>query len=271
MSVAHLLTALLVLGVSFSLVMTLAWAVEELTGNSGWIDTVWTFGLGLVGAASAVLPIGGADNSFRRWLVAVMIVIWALRLGLHIGVRTKRRGDDPRYSALREQYGSNARFRMWYLVQAQAVVSIPMLFAVWLAAHNPRAEVRLQDIIAICFFVAGIAGEALADYQLRQFSLRHPKSVCDAGLWRWSRHPNYFFEWLGWIAYPLLAIDLSGQYPWGWIAAVAPVCMYWLLMHVSGVPPLEAHMASTRGPAFRAYQARTNVFFPGPSKQPGGA
>ncbi len=269
MSAMQLLMALFVLALSFSLVMTLAWAIEEITGNSGWIDTIWTFGLGLVGAVSAVIPIGSADNPLRRGFVAVLIVIWALRLGLHIGVRTKRRGDDPRYAALRSQYGARARFRMWYLVQAQAVVSIPMLLAVWLAAHNPNAAVRPQDIIAICFFIAAIFGEALADYQLRQFSMRNPKGVCDVGLWRWSRHPNYFFEWLGWITYPLLAIDLSGQYPWGWIAAAAPVCMYWLLMHVSGVPPLEAHMAHTRGAAFQAYQGRTNAFFPGPPKRLG--
>jgi steroid 5-alpha reductase family enzyme len=268
MNAAQFLIGLFLLAVSFSLVMTLAWVIEEITGNSGWIDTIWTFGIGLVGAVSALVPINGEHNSGRRALTAILIVIWALRLGLHIGARTIRRGDDPRYAALRSQYGTQARSRMWYLTQAQAVVSIPMLLAVWLAANNPRAEARPQDFIAICFFIVAVLGEALADHQLQQFSTREPKGVCDVGLWRWSRHPNYFFEWLGWITYPLLATDLSGQYPWGWISVLGPVCMYWLLAYVSGVPPLEAHMLSTR-PGFQAYQSRTNRFFPGPRKRAG--
>jgi steroid 5-alpha reductase family enzyme len=90
--------------------------------------------------------------------------------------------------------------------------------------------------------------------------------VCDAGLWRWSRHPNYFFEWFGWLAYPLIAVDFGGDYPWGWLALAGPACMYWLLVHVSGIPPLEAHMVRTRGDAFRAYRARTNAFFPSPPR-----
>ena len=90
--------------------------------------------------------------------------------------------------------------------------------------------------------------------------------ICDVGLWGWSRHPNYFFEWFGWLAYPLLAIDSGGGYPWGWAALAGPACMYWLLVHVSGIPPLEAHMLEYRRDEFRAYQARTNAFFPAPPR-----
>ena len=88
--------------------------------------------------------------------------------------------------------------------------------------------------------------------------------MCDAGLWRWSRHPNYFFEWLAWVAYPLIAVDLAGYNPFGWFAALASLCMYWVLVHVSGVPPLEEHMLRTRGDAYRAYQRRTRPFLPLP-------
>ena len=78
----------------------------------------------------------------------------------------------------------------------------------------------------------------------------------------WSRHPNYFFEWFGWLAYPLLAIDLTGSIRGASLASLAPACMYWLLVYVSGIPPLEEHMLRTRGDKFRAYQQRTNAFFP---------
>jgi uncharacterized protein DUF1295 len=82
--------------------------------------------------------------------------------------------------------------------------------------------------------------------------------------WRWSRHPNYFFEWLCWLAYPLIAIDLAGYSPYGWLALLAPACMYWALVYVSGIPPLEEHMLRSRGETFRAYQRRTRAFFPLP-------
>jgi steroid 5-alpha reductase family enzyme len=267
MTAAEFASGLLAIAVALSLVMSFAWVVEQRTGNSGWIDTIWTFGLGAVGIACALLPISAdsAANSRRRWLVAVAVALWALRLGLHISLRTAGIVDDPRYAALRKSYGSQASWQMWLLVQKQALVSIPLALAVFLAAHNPASAMRLQDYLAIVVFTVAIAGEALADQQLRQF--RRASSVsggmCEVGLWRWSRHPNYFFEWLGWFGYPLFAITPFDTYPWGWLAFLAPACMYWLLVHVSGIPPLEHHMLQTRGQAFRAYQARTNAFFPG--------
>ena len=104
----------------------------------------------------------------------------------------------------------------------------------------------------------------MADRQLAAFKARpdsHGK-VCDAGLWAWSRHPNYFFEWLVWCACPCFAV--SAAWPWGWAALLAPAMMYWLLVHVSGIPPLEAAMLRSRGPAYRAYQQRVAAFFPRP-------
>ncbi|RAI25084.1 DUF1295 domain-containing protein, partial [Rhodoplanes serenus] len=82
--------------------------------------------------------------------------------------------------------------------------------------------------------------------------------ICDDGFWGWSRHPNYFFEWLTWVGVAVIALDLSGAYWIGWLALAGPACMYWLLVHVSGIPPLEEHMEARHGAAFRAYQARTS-------------
>jgi steroid 5-alpha reductase family enzyme len=143
--------------------------------------------------------------------------------------------------------------------------------SVFLAAHTPVQGLRFQDLLAIFVAVTAIVGEGIADRQLRHFKsvASNTNGVCDRGLWAWSRHPNYFFEWLGWLAYPLFAIDLSGGYPLGWLALAGPVCMYWLLRHVSGIPPLEQHLMQSRGPAYRSYQARTSAFFPLPFKFPG--
>jgi steroid 5-alpha reductase family enzyme len=137
-----------------------------------------------------------------------------------------------------------------------------------LAAWNP-APFGAGDWIAVAILVAAIAGEGVADRQLRAFRAlpENRGRICDAGLWAWSRHPNYFFQWLGWLAYPLLAIDFGGSHPFGWAAIAAPLCMYWLLVHVSGIPPLEAHMVEKHGARYRSYQARTSPFFPRPSRQ----
>lgn len=255
------------IGVSLCSVMAGAWMVQQRTGNSGWVDTIWTFGLGAVGGVGAVAPLAPADWPSARQVVTLgLVVIWSLRLGAHIARRSAGISDDPRYADLIRRWGGEARRQMFWLLQKQALATVPLATAVFLAGHNPAPGLRWQDGFAIGVMLIAIGGEALADRQLRQFrsDTRHKGEVCDIGLWRWSRHPNYFFEWLGWLAYPLLAIDPLGGYGWGYLALLAPVCMYWLLVHVSGIPPLESHMLATRGGAFRAYQARTSAFFPMP-------
>jgi steroid 5-alpha reductase family enzyme len=243
--------------------MAIAWLVWRASQNSGWVDTIWTFGLGLVGIIGAVTT---GTMGFHSGLVAAMAAIWSLRLGLHIARRTSGITDDPRYAKLVQDWGADASRQMFWLLQKQAIVSIPLALSMWLAANGSAP--MAQSVIAILIFGVAIVGEAVADEQLRRF--RHDPAnkgkICDAGLWSLSRHPNYFFEWLGWLAYPVLASDFTGNDLWGCFALLAPLCMYWLLVYVSGIPPLEEHMLANRGEAFRRYQMTTNVFFPGPPK-----
>jgi steroid 5-alpha reductase family enzyme len=271
MTASIFIVGLVCLSAGLSAVMTIAWLIWRATRNSGWVDTTWTFGLGLAGFLVGLLPFAHTLN-LRSGLVASMAVIWSLRLGLHIAIRSRGISDDPRYAKLVHEWGLYASRRMFWLLQKQALVTIPLALAMWIAAANPFPLPTAQALAAILIFGVAVIGEAVADQQLRRFR-RQPSNkgrVCDTGLWRWSRHPNYFFEWLGWLSYPLLAIDLHGNYPWAVLAFAAPLCMYWLLVHVSGVPPLEEHMLAQRGDAFRRYQMRTSVFFPGPSKGPTG-
>lgn len=266
MTAGIVLLAVLVQASVLSAVMAMAWAVQQRTGNSGWVDTVWTFGLGALGVASALVPLG-SDVTARQLLVAALVGVWSLRLGVHIATRTAGIQDDPRYAALTRDWGSDARRQMFWLLQKQAVVTIPLAMSIFLAARNPQ-PLAAGDAVAAALLCLAIAGAALADRQLIacRKTAGARAGVCDVGLWAWSRHPNYFFEWLGWLAYPLMAIDLGGGYAWGWLALVGPVCMYWLLAHVSGVPPLEEHMLRKHGEAYRAYQARTSRFFPFPPR-----
>jgi steroid 5-alpha reductase family enzyme len=268
MSGSTFLIAVLLQSMALSAIMGGAWVVQQRTGNSGWVDTIWTFGLGLVSAVAAFVPFGSSEAGLRQFIVAGLVTIWSLRLGAHIANRSAGLSDDPRYAELTRGWGVDASLQMFWLLQKQALVSIPLAASVLLAAHNPAPELRLQDWLGVAVLLLAIAGEALADHQLRRFRADSANrgKVCDAGLWRWSRHPNYFFEWMGWISYPLIAVDFASEYPMGWLAFAGPICMYWLLNHVSGVPPLEEHMLRSRGDAYRRYQARTSVFFPVPPR-----
>jgi steroid 5-alpha reductase family enzyme len=245
------------------LVMAGAWGLQRATGNAGWVDMVWSFGLGLAGMLLALVPAGPTT---RQIVVALLIAGWSLRLGLHIAQRSRHGPEDARYAALRQQWGRKFQVRLFLFLQIQAAAAALLGLSMMLAAHNPAPFPRLLDFAGIAVLVAAIAGEGIADEQLRRFR-KDPGNrgkVCDAGLWGWSRHPNYFFEWLGWIAYPLLAIDPGGGWYWGWLALSGPAFMYWLLVHVSGIPLLEQQMLQSRGDAFRAYQARVSPFFPLP-------
>ena len=250
-------------------VMAGAWRVQQSSGNSGWVDVSWTFGVGGVAGLAALLPLGpDLWPQWRQVVVAALAAAWSLRLGLHIAARTRAAGDDPRYRQLIAQWQSEAPRRMFWFLQQQAAVGVVLVMSIALAAQNPNLALRIQDFVGILVLATAIGGEAVADAQLRRFGTDQSRrnAICDVGLWRWSRHPNYFFEWLAWVAYPVIAIDLSGRHPYGWLALFAPACMYWVLVHVSGIPPLEAHMLRTRGDAFRAYQRRTRPFVPFPRR-----
>ena len=255
------------MGTALSAIMAVAWQVQRSTGHTGWIDVCWTFGTGIVAALGSLAPLP-SDHSpgARQIMVAVLIALWSLRLGAHILVRTREAGDDPRYRELISQWGARADLRMFLQLQSQAAVGLILALSVALAAHNTRPSLGLSDFLGLALLVGALAGEAVSDWQLRRFRsdpANHGR-ICESGLWSLSRHPNYFFEWLCWLAYPLIAIDLSGHNPLGWLTLAAPACMYWVLVHVSGIPPLEEHMLRSRGAQFRAFQARTRPFFPFP-------
>ena len=248
-----------------SVVMTGAWVLQRMTGNSGWVDAVWSFGLGLAGLVLALVPNGPTT---RQIVVAALIAVWSVRLGSHIAQRSAQGPEDARYAALRDEWGARFQFRLFMFLQVQALAAALLGLSMMLAAHNPAPFPRALDVAGIVVLIIAVAGEGIADEQLRRFK-KNPANrgrVCDAGLWSWSRHPNYFFEWFGWVAYPLLAIDTSGGWYWGWLALSGPAFMYWLLVHVSGIPLLEQQMLKSRGDAFRAYQTRVSAFFLLPPK-----
>ncbi|WP_347558262.1 DUF1295 domain-containing protein [Robbsia sp. KACC 23696] len=263
----------LMIWIVLACVMLAAWGAALRTGNHGWIDVFWSYGIGIAAVGAAFEPVlfGAADMSPatsgwpRAALSAVMVAAWAIRLGTHIAQRSLRGKDDPRYAQLRAEWGASYRGRLLVFLQIQALAGLPLVLAVMLTAARPVPFGDWRDALGILVFIVAWRGEAVADRQLRQFG--HDASarsgVCDIGLWQWSRHPNYFFECLSWCVWPLIAFAPLNA-PWSALTLLAPLLMYGLLVHVSGIPPLEAHMARSRGKAWQAYVARTSAFWPRP-------
>ena len=246
--------------VAASVAMILLWRRALRTGNAAIVDVAWSFGTGILGAVFAAAADGLPE---RRLVVAVIALAWSLRLGAHLFRRVSSEAEDVRYRKMRQEHGAAfPRFLLlFYLMQAAWVVlfALPML----LAARNP-GPFGLADRLAIAVWILSIAGETIADRQLAAFR-RDPSNrgkVCRAGLWAWSRHPNYFFEWLHWWAYVLLG---SGG-PQGSLTLLGPAVMYVFLTRITGIPPTEARLIESRGEAYREYQRSVNAFFPGPPR-----
>ena len=249
---------LLLAAVFLSVAMATAFVVAERSGRSGFIDAIWSLATGCAAAVLAAVPDGG-EVLPRQWLASALMAAWTLRLAGHIGARSLRHGDDPRYAHLRAVWGDNARKRLFFFLQIQAACGFILVVAVSFASRNPRPY-GVLDAVALAIAVAGLVGATVADRQMERFRAEKHSSpaIMNTGLWSLSRHPNYFFEWLFWCVWPLFALPSSSTV----IALSAPALMYWLLRHASGIPHLEAHLERSRPEAFAAYKATVPAFFP---------
>jgi len=245
--------------------LSAAWLIVRILGDGGWTDVVWTLSIGGIGALAALWPAADAVMA-RQTLVAILIGLWALRLGGYIAQRTARSDTpDPRYERFKQEWGGWG-LKAWAFLMIQAATVVVLVISLRAAATRPEVDLGWRDLLAVAIVLVAVGGEALADRQMAAF--RRDKAnkgkVADTGLWAWSRHPNYFFEWTVWLAWPVMALDLA--HPFGWLSLLAPIQMWWLLNHVSGVPMLEAQMLKSRPQAYRDYQARVSRFFPLPPK-----
>lgn len=252
---------------AMTLVMVCAWAFGLARGNGGWTDVFWTWGSTVVLAVAALWPLDGAGSTLRQLMIAGFMALWGVRLGLYLTPRVAGHPEDPRYAAFRDQFGPQYARNMLWVTLPQAPATALLGVSVILAARRPEAALDVRDALAAILILAAVIGEGLADGQMKRFRAdpANKGQVMDRGLWGWSRHPNYFFQWLGWLAYPLIALDPSQ--PVTFLSFTAPLVMFGLLRYVSGVPPLEEAMLKSRGDLFRAYQNRVSVFFPLPPRK----
>jgi steroid 5-alpha reductase family enzyme len=251
--------AALSIGIGVTLVMFAAWAFQARAGNAGWVDVFWTFGTGLICALAAL---AAGPVLWRRAMVAGLLLLWSIRLGSHIFHRVRTGAEDVRYARMRKEYGTGFQKHLLGFVIIQGPFSLILGIAALYAARQPAPTFRLWDALGIAVALGCIAGEALADRQMRQFRANpaNKGKICEAGLWHYSRHPNYLFEFLSWFAYPLLGLTTHNA--WSLLSLLAPALMYLTLRYASGVPPLEAAMLESRGELYREYQARTGAILP---------
>ncbi len=239
-----------------AVLMVAVWIVQRRGGKAAIVDVAWSFATALLGVWFA----SGAGGSVeRRWIVAAMVAIWGGRLGLYLLRRVSREAEDGRYRRMREEWGPAADRRLFVFFQVQALWA--MMFALpMLGAASNAAPIRWPDYLGIAIWLLSLSGETLADRQLAAFKAdpRNRGAVCRTGLWRYSRHPNYFFEWLHWWAY----VCLAWQSPLWWPPLAGVVVMYLFLTRVTGIPPTEAQALRSRGDAYREYQRTTSAFFP---------
>ena len=257
----------IVLGVlaAMLVVMVVAWAYGLRRVNGGWTDVFWTWGTGLTLAVAALWPVAAAHEP-RQWLVAALMAAWGLRLGLYLTPRVASHPEDARYEAFRDGDPKGYPLKMLFVTLPQAPATALLGLSVVLAAHRPEPGLDIRDALAVVVFLGALVGETVADNQMKAFrsDTANKGQVMERGLWAWSRHPNYFFQWLGWLAYPIIALDPAR--PLTWLSLAGPVVMFGLLRYVSGVPPLEDAMLKSRGDTFRDYQNRVSAFFPLPPR-----
>lgn len=237
-------------------VMVATWWLQYRTRNAGYVDVVWAAAMGVAALFYGAVGMGAATP---RLLVAMLGGVWGFRLSLHLLSRVLHEAEDGRYRYLRAHWGDDQRkFLAFFLAQALLTVLFSVPFLV--AASNPIAGITPWTIGGLLVWLASLGGESLADMQLAAWRMdpANRGRTCRTGLWKYSRHPNYFFEWLHWFSYVLIAV---GSPWWAW-SLLGPALMGASLLWVTGIPFTEAQALRSRGEDYRAYQREVSAFFP---------
>jgi steroid 5-alpha reductase family enzyme len=235
------------------------WAWAQAMSFFSIVDAVWAFG---IGGLSAFYFLVRGQWDFESAVSLVLVMVWSIRLGTHLARRLIRHfpKEDRRYDELRSQWKNGLATKSLVFFLFQAITQCFFAFPFAAIAASPKDQIASFFWVGAFLSMIGLVGESVADAQLKAF-VDNPGNrgrVCNQGLWHYSRHPNYFFEWVVWCGFG----TMGAATPSGWLSIACPCVMLALLLFVTGVPPAEASSLQSKGNLYRDYQARTSRFMP---------
>lgn len=251
---------LLISSITAVIVFFLGWLYACHKNNVTVVDILWGGGLSCVAllyGASAYIHHGVTTGV----IAAVLMSVWYARLALHLIARSDGH-EDSRYQYLRQYWGDKANRNHFFFFQIQASWVILFSMPVWVLVTfpTPISHSVWQTVFSVMIWGGSLVGVTVSDHQLREFKAQpeNKGKVCDIGLWRYSRHPNYFFEWLHWFSYPVLGLWA----PYGCVLWAFPALMFAFLFFITGIPFTEQQSIRSKGDAYKRYQQTTSMFIP---------
>ena len=244
------------------LLINVTFFIARTIDNAGIIDVFWGFSFGLL---STYFSLTGEGNELRRILLSTVACLWSFRLGIYLFIRCWKLHpkEDRRYADLRDKWAdkNNSKMFVFFHFQGLAIMVFALIFAV--PTWNKDPDISFVEYLGLLLIIIAFLGEALADLQLARFKKNSKiNEVCRAGLWNYSRHPNYFFQWLAWVGYYVFAFNSNG-----WWTIYCPILMLFLLLKVTGVSNNEIQNIASKGDAYKKYQETTSSFIPLPPKK----
>jgi len=239
-----------------AVVMVPLWQKQKVTKNAGTVDVAWSLSFGFVAVLYFFLS-GSSGELGKKLLICCLVCLWSFRLGSYLWRRVVGEEEDGRYAALRESWGDKFETNLFYFFQFQAATVALLSLAFLVPLYTAW---RPLDLLAALVFLVAFVGETIADLQLERFK-RNPENkgrVCKVGLWQYSRHPNYFFEWMHWWAWPLFSLSSS----YFWLPLGITFLMLFFIIKMTGIPATEKRMMESKGEEFLEYQRTTSAFIP---------
>ncbi|NVJ66788.1 MAG: DUF1295 domain-containing protein [Gammaproteobacteria bacterium] len=249
------------------LVQFISWLWQWKTNNTDIVDISWTI---LIVTCALVYFFTAQGEKFHSSIILLVPILWYSRLAWHLISRYQINHEDGRYQALRKHWQANGiaplQTKLLFFFLFQALLAWFFSYPAYIIS-NLEQTFSAFDMAAILLLCVSLIGVTVADWQLSQFKKSGHKGVCNVGLWKYSRHPNYFFEWIHWFCYPLIGFSLETHLTIdGLILLLAPFVMLIFLFKLTGIPFNEEQNIRSKGDAYRRYQKTTNMFFLGKPK-----
>lgn len=253
---SHYLSIPLISWAAVSVIMFIVWLWALKIKNNGIVDIFWAFNFLVIAIVIWILANGFSE---RKTMVCALASLWSVRLGIYLLIRVGAHLDveEGRYKKLREEW-TNTKF--FFFFQMQAFSNVMLAIPFFIIALNPESQISIVEYIGAALWFLCIVGEGISDWQLQYFK-KQPENkgkVCQYGLWNYSRHPNYFFQFSIWVSVLIFALPN----PYGWLAIICPLSIGYLIFKVTGIPMTEEQALRSKGEAYKEYQRTTSVFVP---------